>query len=120
MTKSKIMEATIKNFSVYGYQGTTMRKIAEEADIKASSIYYFFSNKQELFVEVIRFIIGHHFTSMESVFEINKSEQHHTVFSELLKGIVSHHIKNERETNVYIIIISSHIREFKLKLKTYL
>lgn len=120
MTKSKIMEATIKNFSVYGYQGTTMRKIAEEADIKASSIYYFFSNKQELFIEVIRYILDHHFTSMKSVFEINKSEQLHTLFSELLKGIVSHHLKSERETKAYIMIVSSPIRDFKLEVQDYL
>src|SRR5699024_11105232 len=120
MTKSKIMEATIKNFSVYGYQGTTMRKIAEEADIKASSIYYFFSNKQELFIEVIRYILDHHFTSMKSVFEINKSEQLHTLFSELLKGIVSHHLKSERETKAYMMIVSSPIRDFKLEMQDYL
>src|SRR5699024_12344537 len=102
-----IVEATSKILWVYGDQGTTMRKIAEEADIKASSIYYFFSIKQELFVEVIRFLLDHHFTSMKSVFEINKSEQLHTLFSELLKGIVSHHLKSERETKAYIMIVSS-------------
>lgn len=120
MTKNKIMVATIENFSVYGYQGTTMRKIAEEAEIKASSIYYFFPNKQELFVEVIRFILEHHFTSMKSIFKRHKSEQLHTLFSELLKGIVFHHLKSERETKAYIMIVSSPIRDFKIEVQDYL
>ncbi|MDY0395532.1 TetR/AcrR family transcriptional regulator [Virgibacillus halophilus] len=42
MTKNKLVQATIKNFAAYGYQGATMSRIAKDVGIKPASIYYFF------------------------------------------------------------------------------
>jgi len=40
-------------FSQNGYKGTTLRGIAEELGMKAGSLYYHFSSKEELVLEVL-------------------------------------------------------------------
>ncbi len=51
-TKKRILEAAYRLFVKNGYQGSSMRDIAEEAGIKASSIYNHFSRKEDIFEAV--------------------------------------------------------------------
>lgn len=41
-------------FSLKGYDGTSIRDIADAISIKTASIYYYFPSKEDLFVEVMR------------------------------------------------------------------
>ncbi|MEM8526464.1 MAG: TetR/AcrR family transcriptional regulator [Bacteroidota bacterium] len=47
-TKQKIQDAAARLFRKKGYNGTSMKDIAQAVDIKAASIYNHFSSKQEL------------------------------------------------------------------------
>lgn len=120
MTKDKIIQATIRNFAKYGYEGASMRKIAEEVDIKPASIYYFFENKQNLFIQAIKVILDHHFTSMKGTFEQYQTEKLHTIFSELFNNIVHHHTSNQEETKAYVLMVNSAIPEIKDEVRNYL
>ncbi|TFJ92201.1 TetR/AcrR family transcriptional regulator [Lentibacillus salicampi] len=120
MTRDKIIEATIENFAEYGYQGTSMRKIAEKVGIKTASIYYFFANKQELFIQSIRVILQHHFANMKAAYENHESEQISPLFSELFNRIVFHHTQHEEETKGYIMMVTSPIPDIKQEVRVYL
>lgn len=48
-TRAAIMDAAMKLFLQKGYNGTSMRQIAAEAGITASSIYNHFASKREIF-----------------------------------------------------------------------
>jgi TetR/AcrR family transcriptional regulator, cholesterol catabolism regulator len=39
-SQKRVLDAAAKIFRDYGYAGTTMRAIAEEAELQAGSIYY--------------------------------------------------------------------------------
>jgi AcrR family transcriptional regulator len=62
--KSQIIEAALKTFAKYGYEGTTNKLIAQEAgkiinegekQISPALIYHYFPNgKQELFIEAMK------------------------------------------------------------------
>ncbi len=52
--RKHILDAAAKLFAEHGYVATTMRDIAEETGIKAGSIYYHFSAKEQLLDEVMR------------------------------------------------------------------
>ncbi|GGJ98209.1 hypothetical protein GCM10007063_20650 [Lentibacillus kapialis] len=119
MTRDKIIEATIENFAEYGYQGTSMRKIAEKVGIKPASIYYFFPNKQELFIHVVRCILRHHFANIKAAYEHYESGNINTLFSELFKIIVSHHTQNEKETKAYIKMVNSPIPDIKKEVREH-
>ncbi|RNB75638.1 forespore capture DNA-binding protein RefZ [Brevibacillus panacihumi] len=45
-TKMRILSAAAKLFDIYGYHGTSVRKIAEEADVNVALISYHFQGKQ--------------------------------------------------------------------------
>jgi AcrR family transcriptional regulator len=49
-----IIDAAYKVFFKYGYQKTSMDDIAKEAMIGKGTIYYYFSTKEEIFIEVLK------------------------------------------------------------------
>lgn len=118
MTRDKIIAVTIRNFAAFGYQGTSMRNIANEVGIKPASIYHFFANKQELIIEAVRMILDHHFSSMKMTFGNHISIT--TLFSELLNKVVSHHTQHAEETKAYIMMVNSPMAEIKQEVQAYL
>lgn len=53
VSQKRVLDAAAKIFRDYGYAGTTMRAIADEADLKAGSIYYHYKSKDELISAVL-------------------------------------------------------------------
>jgi AcrR family transcriptional regulator len=52
--KKQILEAAYNLFVEHGYRGSSMRDIAENAGIKAASVYNHFTSKDEIFSEVFK------------------------------------------------------------------
>ena len=52
-TKEKILFNALEMFSQTGYNTVSIRDIAEAVDIKESSIYYHFKNKQDIFDSIV-------------------------------------------------------------------
>ncbi|MGM1047531.1 transcriptional regulator, TetR family [Paenibacillus uliginis N3/975] len=52
MNEEVIKEIAMKHFILYGYEGTKLAKIAEEAGIKKQSLYHYFKNKDELVLKM--------------------------------------------------------------------
>jgi AcrR family transcriptional regulator len=53
-TKSKIMDAARVLFALQGFEGTSIREIASQADVNVASVNYHFTNKEKLFSEILR------------------------------------------------------------------
>ena len=49
----RILASAVKIFAVYGYQGATMRKIAEEAGLPKANLHYYFQTKEQLYWQVL-------------------------------------------------------------------
>ncbi|WLV25183.1 TetR/AcrR family transcriptional regulator [Aciduricibacillus chroicocephali] len=120
MTKDKLIEAAIHNFAEHGYQGASMRKIAEAAGIKPASIYYFFENKQQLIIEAMKVILDHHFSVMSNTFKNHQNDPLHVIFSELFANLVHYHSSKHEETKAYVLLVNSSIPELKEAVRTYL
>ncbi len=73
-TKRRIDEAALQLFRTFGYQGVSMRRIAENADMTVGNIYRYYKNKDELFSsliqpsydEIITLLEMWHFASVEN------------------------------------------------------
>lgn len=52
-TKKAIFDASIKEFSMSGYNGTTVDEIAINAGVAKGTLYYHFKSKEEIFAFVI-------------------------------------------------------------------
>ena len=53
-TRDKILAASLKLVASKGYAGTSISMICQEAGLNASSLYWFFKNKEDLFLSAIK------------------------------------------------------------------
>ncbi len=68
-SQKRVLDAAAKMFRDYGYAGTTMRAIADEADLKAGSIYYHYKSKDELITAVLDIGINAVISSVEDALQ---------------------------------------------------
>ena len=54
-TKEKVLKAASRVFSENGYKETTVRMISEKAGVNVASVNYYFGDKEQLYLEVIRY-----------------------------------------------------------------
>lgn len=52
-TRRRLLQAALALFARKGYAATTVREIVSEAGVTAPSLYYFFGNKEGLFLELM-------------------------------------------------------------------
>lgn len=88
-----------------------MKKIATEVGIKPASIYFFYKNKEELFVAAFHHLLEKHFNEMKRVVNENREKPVNLIFSAMLLGIVNHHKGDKEGTNAYISLVTSPIPE---------
>lgn len=54
--KEAILESAVKIFALHGYNSTRLEQITHDLQLTDKSIYYYFSSKGDLFIEVILLI----------------------------------------------------------------
>nr|WP_312024439.1 TetR/AcrR family transcriptional regulator [Peribacillus frigoritolerans] len=54
LKSNEIKEAALKYFTIHGYEGASLSRIAEEVGMKKQSIYAHFKGKDDLFLQVLR------------------------------------------------------------------
>ena len=54
--KDAILESAVAIFSKHGYENTKLEQITRSLDLTDKSIYYYFSSKGDLFIEVVRLV----------------------------------------------------------------
>ncbi|WP_373492463.1 TetR/AcrR family transcriptional regulator [Parasphingorhabdus sp.] len=55
-TRSKLLEAAVVQFGKFGFAGTSVRKIADEAGVNHGSIKYHYSSKDELWRAAVAYL----------------------------------------------------------------
>ncbi|WP_207083832.1 TetR family transcriptional regulator [Nocardioides sp. S5] len=81
LTRSGIVDAAMRLFREGGYDGTTMRAIADEAGVSLGSAYYYFSGKEELVQAFYDQIQVEHATAAEPAYGS-------PVFADRLRGVM--------------------------------
>jgi AcrR family transcriptional regulator len=56
-TKEKIISAAVKVFAEKGKHGATMDEIAKKAKVNKAMLYYFFSTRENIYLETVSFIL---------------------------------------------------------------
>jgi len=80
--RREIAEAAARVFNRKGFQGATMAAVADEMHIDRASLYYYISNKEELFDEVIRE------TSLENVATAQRIQRSDATPPEKLRQLI--------------------------------
>jgi AcrR family transcriptional regulator len=66
--REKILEASYQRFLHYGYSKTTMNEIAGDLSMSKALLYYYFPDKSELYMAVMRKLAGDYLKKLEDKF----------------------------------------------------
>lgn len=70
--RKQVVEAAGKSFALFGYKATTMEQVAKLANVGKGTIYTFFTNKEELFNEIVKDVILQLRDLAETSMEVDK------------------------------------------------
>ena len=68
-----IRNAALKTFAENGYHGTSMERIAENAELGKATLYYYFKSKDELLLSILEDGIREFFDRIEREWETSES-----------------------------------------------
>jgi AcrR family transcriptional regulator len=64
--REKILEAAYQRFLHYGYSKTTMNEIAGDLSLSKALLYYYFPDKSQLYIDVMRKLAGEYILNLEN------------------------------------------------------
>lgn len=111
--QERIVDAAINAFADYGYQMTSIKMIADEAQIAKGSMYQYFESKKELFMYIFDLVVQ---KKIEFVSRFKQDLEEYTFFSlleHLFMGAYEYARANPRLYKLYNNIINSKSQEIK-------
>jgi AcrR family transcriptional regulator len=101
LSYEKIKISALKLFSKKGFDGTTVKDIANESDLKPSSIYSHFASKEEIFMVIWNECIENSLKSVECIKKRIQNNEEQVLDEQILYEyyfrIIEHFIKNKEE-----------------------
>ena len=104
-SEDKIKEAARRVFLKKGFDGTTSRDIAREADMNIALTNYYFRSKEKLFLEIFRDVLELYFRSMMEI--LNKKVDIKHKISEMIE----HDFKMMKDEPDLVIFIMNEIHK---------
>lgn len=92
-TKMRILSAAAKLFDIYGYKGTSVRKIAEEAQVNSALISYHFHGKQG----VLETLIASYFETLFRLLEEQEAKLQGERAYHRLEQVICLYVSFQRE-----------------------
>ena len=83
--KALILNAAKKEFVTFGFEGASIKRIAERANIPRANIHYYFANKMELYQELLSNIVSIWNSKFDS---LNINDDPKTVLSAYIRSKV--------------------------------
>lgn len=72
-TRQRIMDVSIHLFAIKGYDATSIREIAREANVNVASINYHFSSKENLRRELMEYVLNGFKSRISSISPVNSA-----------------------------------------------
>lgn len=102
--RERISAAAVQLFAEYGYHAATMRDIARISGIQAASIYYHYTSKQALLVEIMET----HMRNLNA--NLQRILQEQTDIQQRLHAAITNHIRLHTTFKAEFFIIDTEIR----------
>ncbi len=90
-TKEKVIDAAISLFNVQGYNGTSIRSIAERADVNPALISYYFRNKKGLLEKLMTEFLEGYVTIIEKEASKLSSQSTRTCLLNIFEQLLVYH-----------------------------
>lgn len=105
--KSNILNASEVLFAEKGFDGVSIDEIAKKADINKAMIYYYFSSKEGLFINILQKHIGKVDMLLSSI-DIKPSNDYRSVLRDMLVIAIDY---IESNSNIVKILLSETLLE---------
>ena len=121
--KEKILESAYKRFLHYGYSKTTMNEIAGDVAMSKALLYYYFPDKSQLYVAVMRKLTEDYlkclsqntqFSSLEDAFTVLLTKQNEFILANY--NFFDFFRLNEQNLPDAIWEIIGHIHQFEIQM----
>jgi len=73
--QQRILDAALKEFSVYGLSGARIDNIAKSANINKAMIFYYFNSKENLYQLVVKRVFDQVFPSISDIIQSNPTPE---------------------------------------------
>lgn len=93
MSATHIMHAALVHFAKDGYEGASLKNIADDCGIKKPSIYAHFASKEDLFMQVLKAVFQKQEDKIQQYFKDHAS----LPLEELLKGLLIRKLRDYHE-----------------------
>ncbi|KMY50940.1 TetR/AcrR family transcriptional regulator [Peribacillus loiseleuriae] len=113
MSKEKIKKIAIKHFNQYGYEGTKMAQIAEDAGMRKQSLSYHYSTKKDLFFELYKEVIEEEQAFINHYFEVHVEELLEVQLYNLLTEHKNRFLTNPNVTFLYMFSFFSPLEAYE-------
>lgn len=97
-TKNQVIEAAIKLFHMYGYNGTSIRAIASEAGVNVALVSYYFGGKKGLLEYLMSSFLEGYLLEIEKV--VHDEPEMITVTDALIK--IAEHLLSYQQEHYYL------------------
>ena len=81
-TKEKLLASAEHEFMEKGYQGASLRNICKNAGVTTGALYFFFKDKDDIFVSLVAPVLG----SIRTMMEAHMQQELQEVKGELQEG----------------------------------
>jgi AcrR family transcriptional regulator len=92
-SKDRVIQASVSLFNTKGYDGTSVRDIAENANVNVSIISYYFKNKKGLLEYLISSYLDQYIKVMEDVMHTDNHNAKDCLF-QMIKAIIQFQSEN--------------------------
>ena len=96
-TKQSIIKSASKLFATKGYEGTSIRELAEASGVNVASINYYFGSKQGLFEEMVKDFADNKVSSITPLLEGPKSQEEFRIRLSMFMKQFIHLATSDRE-----------------------
>ncbi|OCA97973.1 TetR/AcrR family transcriptional regulator [Clostridium beijerinckii] len=93
-TRDKIFYTSFRLFLENGYEATNIRDICKEVGVKASTIYFYYKSKQDLFFYIYDYIYKDYIDYMESIETMDKDIPLKEKLYTLLKKKIEYYVSD--------------------------
>ena len=103
MCEQNLKKIAVKHFSKFGYEGTKLSHIAQEAGMKKQSLYFHFKNKDDLLLQVNKMILDEEISFLESFFDKNAALSLKDTLYTLLLEYKSRYLANNNTGFMFLL-----------------
>ncbi|GAB2983999.1 TetR/AcrR family transcriptional regulator [Amycolatopsis acidiphila] len=99
-TRNTILDAAIKEFSLRGFKGTTLREVSSAADLTAGTLHHYFPTKRSLYEAAFEYAVEEVYTGFNDI--LNRHGDLRTRLRGLLQAMIDPSVMSQSRVSMIL------------------